>query len=80
MNVPPLIQTNKEKDIRIIVSQKKLWTANAERRCKKNIEAIYTIKRNIAKGTNWQAKNLFRSYIVKINFLMSFCGKQAKWI
>ena len=81
MNGLPLIQTNKEKDFGIIVSQDLSWTANAERRCEKAIKAFCTIKPNIAKRTNCQAKkNLFRSYIVAVKSLVPFCGKQSRWI
>ena len=62
-----LEQTQKEKDLGIIVSNDLTWTANAERRCEKAIEVFFTIKRNIANGTSWIAKkNLYRSYIVPI--------------
>ena len=60
-------QTQKEKDLGIIVSNDLTWTANAERRCENAIKVFFTIKRNIANGTSWIAtKNLYRSYIVPI--------------
>ena len=79
MNGLPLIQTNKEKEFGIIVSQDLSWTANAERRCEKAIKAFCTIKPNIAKRTNCQAKkNLFRSYIVAVKSYGAILWKAIK--
>ena len=67
MNGKTLEQTQKEKDLGLIVSNDLTWTANAERRCEKAIKVFFTKKRNIANGTNWIAKkNIYRSYIVPI--------------
>ena len=67
MNEKTVEQTQKEKDLGIIVSNDLTWTANAERRCEKAIKVFFTIKRNIAKSTSWIAKkNLYRSYVVPI--------------
>ena len=65
MNGKTLEQTQKEKDLGIIVSNDLTWTANAERRCERAIKVFFTIKRNIANGTSWIAKKtLYRSYTV----------------
>ena len=67
MNGKTLEQTQKEKDLEIIVSNDLTWTENAEKSCEKATKVFFTIKRNIANGTSWIAKkNLYRSYIVPI--------------
>ena len=53
MNGKTLEQTQKEKDLGIIVSNDLTWTANVERRCEKAIKVFLPIKRNIANGTSW---------------------------
>ena len=55
MNGKTLEQTQKEKDLGIIVSNDLTWTANAER-CEKAIKIFLTIKQNIANGASWIAK------------------------
>ena len=62
-----LEQTEKGKDLGIIVSNDLTWTANAKKRCEKAIKVFFTKKRNIDNGTSWVAKkNRYRSYIVPI--------------
>ena len=59
MNGKTLEQTQKEKDLGIIVSNDLTWTANAERRYEKAIKVFFIMKRNIANGTSWIAKKIF---------------------
>ena len=56
MNGKTLEQTQKEKDLAIIVSNDLTWTANAERRCEKAIKVFFTIKRNIANRNKLDCK------------------------
>ena len=54
-------------DLGTMISNDLTWTAQAERRCEKTMNAFFTIKRNSADGTPWTTrKNLYRSYIVPI--------------
>ena len=79
MNGKTLEQTQKEKDLGIIVSNDLTWTANVERRCEKAIKVFFTIKRNIANGTSWIGKkNLYRSYIVPIISYGAILWKPSK--
>ena len=55
-------KSEKKKDLGIMIHRDLTWTANANRPCKEALKAFFTIKRNVARGTAWQAKkNLYRS-------------------
>ena len=72
-------KSEKEKDLEVMIHKDLTWTANANRRCEKALKAFLTIKRNVARGTAWQAKkNLYRSYIVPIHSYGSVLWKPNK--
>ena len=60
-------KSEKEKELGIMMLKNLTWTANANHRCEKALKAFFIIKRNVLRGTAWQAKkNLYLSYIVPI--------------
>ena len=70
-------KVRKKKDLGIMIHKDLTWTLSANRICEKALKAFFTIKRNVARGTAWQAKkNLSELY--RINHLIRGSSLETK--
>ena len=64
-----------QRGLGVIMSTDLTWTAQTEIRCEKTMKTFFNIKQNIANGTPWTRKSLYRSYIVPILCYAAFFWK-----